>query len=98
MSIKKTTHSSAFKFKVALAALRGDKTVSALCSEFGVSSSRIYEWRQSLLEHGEDIFSQKSSKKEKNDTPGPDIEALHATIGRLKVENDFLEKVLRRSR
>jgi transposase len=91
MSMKKKTHSAAFKFKVALAALRGDKTVAALCSEFSVSSSQIYQWRQALLDHGEDVFANKLAKKDKNSSLSSDVEVLHATIGRLKVENDFLE-------
>jgi transposase len=93
--MKKNPHSPEFKFKVAIASIRGDKTTAELCQEYGVVSSQIFKWKKALLEHGQDIF--------KNGTPTQSsenaaIDKLHATIGRLKVENDFLEKVLGRSR
>lgn len=95
MSIKKTAHGAAFKFKVALAIIKGEKTIAEICQEYGVVSSQIYKWRKELLDHGAHVFE---SKKDGKPGDHPDVEALHATIGRLKVENDFLEKVLRRSR
>jgi transposase-like protein len=95
MKVKKTAHNGAFKFKVAIASIRGDKTIAELCQEYGVVSSQIYKWRKELLDHGSDIFD---GQKGKPSSDSSNIDALHATIGRLKVENDFLEKVLGRSR
>jgi len=92
MSVKKK-HAPAFKFKVALAALRGDKTSAQLCSEFGVASSQLYNWKTELLERGAEVFSD----KRRETAPSDEVEKLHAAIGRLKVENDFLSKVLGRS-
>jgi transposase-like protein len=50
--IKKKPHGAEFKFKVALAAIRGDKTTAELCSEYGIVSSQLFKWRKALLEGG----------------------------------------------
>lgn len=94
-SMKKKAHSAGFKFKVALAAIRADRTMAELCQEFGIVSSQLYKWKKALLENGSDVFNSASSAKP---SVNSDVDRLHATIGRLKVENDFLEKVLGRSR
>ena len=86
--MKKKPHSAEFKFKVALEAIRGDKTTAELCSEYGIVSSQVFKWKKALLEQGSDIF--KNGALQGTDTT--QIEKLHATIGRLKVENDFLAK------
>ena len=89
---KYRSHSDQFKFKVALEALKGNKTVPELCQEFELSSSQIYTWKQQLENAGPGVFSVKG-KPNNNEK---DIERLHATIGKLKVENDFLAKALDR--
>lgn len=94
-SLKKKPHSSAYKFRVALAALKGDKTVSQLCQEFGVVSSQIYKWKTALMAQGPGIFDQGTVGSSLAET---ELDKLHATIGRLKVENDFLGRALGRSR
>lgn len=94
-SIKKKPHTSTYKFRVAMAALKGDKTVSQLCQEFGVVSSQIYKWKTALLTRGSSIFEQGVSGVH---LPENELDKLHATIGRLKVENDFLGRALGRSR
>lgn len=91
MKKKYARHNDKFKLKVALAAIKGNKTVLELCQEFHLLSNQIYAWKKQLEEHGEQVFSKRKSKN--RDT---DIEHLHATIGKLKVENDFLERVLGR--
>jgi transposase-like protein len=93
--MKKKAHSAEFKFKVAIAAIRGEKTTAELCQDYGVVSSQIFKWKKALLDHGQDLF--------KNGTPTQSceegqIEKLHATIGKLKVENDFLSKFAGRNR
>lgn len=92
MSVKRRQHSSNFKSKVAIAAIRQDRTISELCSEYGVRPSVIYKWKKvlqegagSLFEGGQEVV-QVHSKEE--------LEKLYAQIGRLKVENDFLKKKL----
>ena len=93
--IKKKAHSAGFKFKVALEAIRGEKTTAELCQEFGIVSSQLFKWKKALLDHGESVFQ--NGTPSQSDEP-LQIEKLHATIGRLKVENDFLEQCARRFR
>lgn len=85
-------HSSVFKFKVALEALKEEKTTAELSQKFGVVSSQIYAWKKQLEENGADVFARKNKAKEH----ASDVEKLHATIGRLTVERDFLSGVLKR--
>jgi len=92
--MRKNPHSGEFKFRVAIEALRGEKTTAQLCQEFGIVSSQLFSWKKALLEHGSEVFSKGLPSKTAQDS---EIEKLHATIGRLKVENDFLSKVLGRS-
>ncbi len=89
MSKKYASHSaSQFKFKVALEAIKGAKTSAELCQEFGLSSSQIYAWKKQLK-----MLARKSLPTRRKDSE-PTVEQLHATIGKLKVENDFLSKAL----
>jgi len=92
MSKKYTSHSDQFKFKVALEAFKGARTVAEMCQEFELSASQIYAWKKKLEESGPNIFSSQSKQKNAD----VDVERLHATIGKLKVENDFLAKALGR--
>lgn len=85
-------HSDKFKFKVALEALKGDKTVVELCQNFGVSSSQIYSWKQQLENSGQEVFSDKRKKENQKES----IDKLHRIIGQLTVERDFLSRVLNR--
>jgi len=83
-------YSASFKAKVALEAVKKEKTISQLSSEYGVHSNQITQWRKRLLEDLPDIFSQKRKKKEK-DTEELQAE-LYQQIGQLKVELDWLKK------
>jgi len=85
-------HSNRFKFQVALAALKGDKTVAELCQAFGLVSSQIYAWKQQLEKNGADVFSDKRKAENKQE----DVDKLHRIIGKLTVERDFLSGVLNR--
>jgi transposase-like protein len=91
MQKKYSRHNDKFKLKVAIAALKGDKTTTELCQEFGLAASQIYAWKK-RLEECEDIFT----KKNKVIDHDAEVERLLTTIGKLKVENDFLEKALGR--
>jgi transposase-like protein len=81
-------HTKKFKAQVALAALKSDKTLVELSSQFDVHQNQIVEWKKQLLEHASEVFGRPHEDK------GPDIKALHAKIGELALENDFLEGAL----
>jgi len=85
-------YSASFKAKVALEAVKKEKTISQLSSKYGVHSNQINQWCKRLLEELPDIFSKKRQKKEK-DTEELQAE-LYQQIGQLKVELDRLKKSL----
>ena len=93
MSKKRKNHSPAFKAKVALAAAKGDKTLAQLSSEFSVHQSQIGKWKQALLDNAASLFQSKTDKAKSTEV---DSDQLHAKIGQLTMENDFLAKVLGR--
>ena len=84
-------HAPAFKAKVALEALKGDQTIVELAQRFQVHPNQITEWKKQLLAHAEEVFS-----KDRQPDQGPDIKNLHAKIGQLSMENDFLANALGR--
>jgi len=85
-------HSAAFKAKVAVAALKGDQTLAALAERFDVHPNQITQWKTELLQRAAEIFATVAEKRE----GGPDIKTLHAKIGQLALENDFLSNALGR--
>ena len=84
-------HSPAFKAKVALAAIKGDRTLAQLSEQFDVHVNQITIWKDQLLEGAADVFERAGGKPS---APLVDIKALHAKIGELTLENDFLEAAL----
>lgn len=84
-------HAPAFKAKVALEAFKGEQTIVELSQRFQVHPNQITEWKKQLLESAPDIFS-----RCKKTEPEPDVKELHAKIGQLAMENDFLSVALGR--
>lgn len=81
-----------FKAKVALEAVKGEKTIAELSSKYGVHPNIVGKWRKELLERLPEIFNARKSRQEKEREE--DIEKLYKSIGQLKVENDWLKKKL----
>ena len=87
---KRKNHAPAFKAKVALVALSGEKTIAELSSEFSVHQTQIHRWVKQLKDSATGVFSgevkTEETKREK------ELHELHAKIGQLTVERDFLAK------
>ena len=79
------THSAALKAKVALAAVRGDKTLAELAQQHDVHPNQITDWKNQLLAEAADVFG----GEQRPDEPTVDLKVLHAKIGQLALENDF---------
>lgn len=90
MSRKRKQYSPEFKAKVALAAIRGDKTIAELGAQYELYPAQINTWKRELLENASELFDKgKSASKAKNDVKAENDE-LYRQIGKLKVERDFL--------
>jgi len=92
MKRPRRNHSAAFKAKVALAAIKGDHTVVQLAERFDVHPNQITQWKTELLQRAAEVFATAAEKREH----GPDVKTLHAKIGQLALENDFLSGALGR--
>lgn len=84
-------HSGAFKAKVAMAAVKGDRTLAELAKAFNVHPNQIVQWKDELLEGAAGVFERGGGGSHETSV---DVKALHAKIGELTLENDFLEGAL----
>ena len=85
-------HAPAFKAKVALAAIKGEKTLADLAQQFDIHSNQITQWKAQLLEGTAGVFG--AEARPEPAAPAVDLKSLHAKIGELTLENDFLEGAL----
>ena len=90
MTKKRRQYSASFKFKVALEALKGVKTISEIASEYEVHPTLVRNWKKQLLEGGQEVFTSKG-KQEERDQAEQEAQ-LYEQIGRLKMELEWLKK------
>ena len=83
-------HGAGFKAKVALEALKGEQTLVELAARFQVHPNQVTEWKKQLQDRAAEIFDREKKSQE------PDVKELHAKIGQLAMENDFLATALGR--
>ena len=90
---KRRHHDAGFEARVALEAVKGERTVSELAAEYGVHPTMIHQWKTALLDGAADIFERggKRAPEINEDT----VRSLHAKIGELAVANDFLSRKLK---
>ena len=86
--VRRKNHAPDFKAKVALAAMSGNKTVAELSTEYGVHQTQINRWVKQLKDNASEVFSSGSQPAERR--LEKDIQKLHAKIGQLIIERDFL--------
>lgn len=93
MKKSRRNHSPAFKAKVALEAARNERTAAELAREYGVHVNQIGAWKRQLLENAAGLFESAADKRHDNEA---EVKELHAKIGELMMERDFLAGKLRR--
>jgi transposase-like protein len=93
MKRKRRTHKPEFKAKVALTAIQGELTMAEMVKKYDVHANQITEWKKQLLSGAQDVFGTGATQSEES---AQTIQTLHAKIGQLTVENDFLERGLER--
>ena len=92
---KRRNHSPSFKAKVAMAAVRGDRTLAELSQHFDVHPNQIQEWKKRLVSDAEQLFENGAKRSE---DPDLKVKELHAKIGELTMDRDFLVRALGRGR
>lgn len=90
---KRRHHDAGFEARVALEAVKGERTVSELAAEKGVHLTMIHQWKKALLDGAADIFERGGKRAPEIDEDT--VRSLHAKIGELAVANDFLSRKLK---
>ena len=91
---KRRNHEAGFKARVALEAVKGERTVSELAADYGVHPTMIHQWKKALLEGATDIF-ERGGKKKAAEVDEETVRVLHAKIGLLAVANVLLSRKLK---
>lgn len=91
MRRKRRNHSPAFKAKVAFAALKGEKTLAQLSSEYDVHVNQLQTWRNQFKENMASLFDTGLEQRKSQEA---EVKSLQAKVGQLTMENDFLARVL----
>jgi len=86
----RTLRTAAFKKKIALEALKEDKTIAEIASQYGVHPMQVSQWKKELVDGAEAVFVDKRSRKKDN----WDREALERKVGQQAIELDYLKKKL----
>ena len=94
MKRTRRNHTAVFKAKVALAAIRGEKTLAELSTHYDVQANQITQWKSELIGRATEIFATAAEREEAASVP--DIGLLHAKIGQQAIEIDFLAVALGR--
>ena len=92
---KRRKHDAGFKARVALEAVKGERTVSELGAEYGVHPTMIHQWKLSRLEGAAGIFERSGKAAVAAEVAEETVRDLHAKIGELAVANDFLSRKLK---
>jgi transposase len=92
MTGKRTRYSAEFKARVALDALRGELTTAQLAAKHGIHQTMVSEWKRQAMDGLASVFSGKAASQESAKSAEAEVEKLHAKIGQLLVERDFLAK------
>ncbi len=90
---KRNSYNKSFKAKIALEALKGERTIAEIASEHGIHPNQITQWKQQLLEGMPDIFERKNANCTKSDD-AKEKDELYRQIGKMKIEIDWLKKKL----
>lgn len=94
MKRTRRNHTAVFKAKVALAAIKGEKTLIELSAQYDVYVNQITKWKSELISRSTEFFATAAERKEA--AGGPDVGSLHAKIGQQAMEIDFLAVALGR--
>lgn len=92
MRKKKRTFTNEQKFKIVLEAIKGQKQITEIASEYNVHPNQITNWKRQFMENGAEVFSKKAAKKEKEQEE--ETGELYKKIGKQQVEIDWLKKTL----
>lgn len=92
MAKKRQYHNAEFKAKVAVEAIKGDKTISQMCSKYKVDASQITRWKKELLDKSSELFNRK--KDSELEAKKEEIDTLYRQVGKLTIQNEFLREKL----